>query len=351
MSLAPLAAWVRSIWRHGLKPGSMAAHAFAAACVGAAVMLQALFGFDPDFAVFAPFYTAILAATVVGGWSAGVFATLLGLTALLAFFVPSRFFIHLFSRREADDIVLYLMASATIVAIADHYRRLVRRLREEEHYRGLVVDELQHRLANKAATLCAIVSHELCGDKKTAHRISAQLQAVAATDRIIARSDQQGVAIEEILSAELGPYDVARVSLDGPSARLPSKLAVTLALVFHELATNAAKYGALSVPQGRLAIAWKIHGGAMEIEWAESGGPAVAPPSHDGFGTTLFRRALDPYHGTIERTFAPAGLQCRIALTLPGAQVPPEALAAQAPPAAPAAERAAESAALERTIG
>jgi two-component sensor histidine kinase len=97
---------------------------------------------------------------------------------------------------------------------------------------------------------------------------------------------------------------------------LPQKPAVTLALIFHELATNAAKYGALSVPGGRLAISWQMQGGELTIAWVERGGPPVKPPSRVGFGSKLFRRALDPYHGRVERRFEPTGLTCHLSLML-----------------------------------
>jgi two-component sensor histidine kinase len=307
---------LQALWRHGLKPGSPSALLFAAGCVVVAVILQELFGVDPDFVVFAPYYAAVLVATVVAGWSAGVLATLLGLVSLLWIFVPPRFFFHLFSRREAADVVLYLLASAIIVAIADHYRSLVRRLREEEHYRQLVVDELGHRIANKAAMLHAILGHELRGQPDMWGRIAGRLDAVAETDRLIVKCGGRGAAIADILAAELKPYDVARVTLDGEYFELPQKPAVTLALVVHELATNAAKYGALSVASGRLAISWHIHGDELTIDWVERGGPPVKPPSREGFGSKLFRRALDPYHGRVERTFEPTGLTCRLSLML-----------------------------------
>jgi two-component sensor histidine kinase len=221
--------------------------------------------------VFAPYYAAVLVATVVAGWSAGALASLLGLMALLWIFVPSRFLFHLFSRREAADVILYVLASATIVAIADHYRSLVRRLREEEHYRRLVVDELQHRIANKAATLHAIIGYELREHTEIWEKVAGRLQAIETTDQLIAKSDGRDAAIADIIAAELGPYDTSRVSFDGEAVELPQKPAVTLALVFHELATNAAKYGALSVSTGRLTVAWAIHGDRLMIEWVERG--------------------------------------------------------------------------------
>lgn len=316
MSRGSIVVSFQALWRHGLKPGSPSALLFAVACVAVAVVLQELFGVDPDFAVFAPYYAAVLVATVVAGWSAGALASLLGLMALLWIFVPSRFLFHLFSRREAADVILYVLASATIVAIADHYRSLVRRLREEEHYRRLVVDELQHRIANKAATLHAIIGYELREHTEIWEKVAGRLQAIATTDQLIAKSDGRDAAIADIIAAELGPYDTSRVSFDGEAVELPQKPAVTLALVFHELATNAAKYGALSVSTGRLTVAWAIHGDRLMIEWVERGGPVVAPPSRNGFGSKLFCRALDPYHGRIERTFERAGLTCRISLAL-----------------------------------
>jgi two-component sensor histidine kinase len=318
----------QALWRHGLKPGSPSALLFAVACVAAAVVLQELFGVDPDFAVFAPYYAAVLVATVVAGWSAGALASLLGLVALLWIFVPSRFLFHLFSRREAADVILYLATSGTIVAIADHYRSLVRRLREEEHYRRLVVDELQHRIANKAATLHAIIGYELRDNAEVWEKVAGRLRAIAATDKLIAASDGRGAAIADVLAAELGPYDAARVMLAGEPVELPQKPAVTLALVFHELATNAAKYGALSAPDGQLSIAWATDVDRLTINWVERGGPPVVPPSRNGFGSKLFRRALDPYHGRVERTFDRSGLKCRITLAL---MVEPDAVPVPAP--------------------
>jgi two-component sensor histidine kinase len=91
---------------------------------------------------------------------------------------------------------------------------------------------------------------------------------------------------------------------------------VTLALVLHELATNAAKYGALSVPQGRLVISWQTGGRDLTIDWIESGGPPVRLPSRQGFGGKLFQSALAPYHGRVHCEFEPIGLRCRISLTL-----------------------------------
>jgi two-component sensor histidine kinase len=90
-----------------------------------------------------------------------------------------------------------------------------------------------------------------------------------------------------------------------------------LALVFHELATNAAKYGALSIPTGRVRVSWSRLGATMKIRWVEADGPVVVPPTRRGFGTRLLKQALDPFRGAIETKYISSGLRCDISLDLP----------------------------------
>jgi two-component sensor histidine kinase len=121
----------------------------------------------------------------------------------------------------------------------------------------------------------------------------------------------------DILAAEMSAYGRSRVTYQGESVRLPPKLAAMLALVFHELATNAAKYGALSVSAGRVQITWNVDGSFVKIRWVESDGPKVAPPTRRGFGTRLLSHALDPFHGLIESTYRARGLKCDISFDIP----------------------------------
>jgi two-component sensor histidine kinase len=92
---------------------------------------------------------------------------------------------------------------------------------------------------------------------------------------------------------------------------------MTMALVVHELATNSAKYGALSAPSGKLAIGWAEADGKMTIDWRESDGPAVVPSTHHGFGTRLLCRTLQQFGGAIQSRFEPTGLICEMSLILP----------------------------------
>lgn len=113
----------------------------------------------------------------------------------------------------------------------------------------------------------------------------------------------KGARIGDILSAELRPYSGARTLIEGPQLLLAPKLALTMALLFHELATNAAKYWALSSPEGKISVRWSRSEGELKLEWRESEGPPVEAPNHRGFGTRLFLRALDQFGGNAEAAF------------------------------------------------
>jgi two-component sensor histidine kinase len=303
--------------RWGLRPGSPSAILFAVFCVAAALGVRLLFSFfKPDLVIFATYYPAVLLATLIGGLSAGVTALVLGGLVGWLWFEPSLPFVSQSIAEQVIGLVLYGLSSSFIVWAAEHYRRVIGRLDEEQHYRRLVVDELNHRLRNKLATVHAVVRHELKAHDAIRDRIIGRLRALAAADELLARADGNAVDIGEILRAELEPYDETRIAVSGDRIRVPPKPAAMLALVFHELATNAAKYGALAGSEGRVSISSSQTANMLRIEWSEADGPAVITPVRQGFGTKLFSRALDPFHGTVETEFRPAGLQCTITLAL-----------------------------------
>ncbi len=164
----------------------------------------------------------------------------------------------------------------------EHYRSLVaqqreisRRLIEEEQYRKIVVDELQHRLKNKSSTIHAVLHQALQDRPEVWQRIDHRIRALSATDDLIARVDGYGCDIRDLLRSELGPYGHVRFNLNGEQLFLPAKLAVSLALIFHELATNAGKYGAFSSPRGLLQVSWTVDDGRLNVIWDETEGPVV----------------------------------------------------------------------------
>jgi K+-sensing histidine kinase KdpD len=174
-----IADWVAYYARHGMRPHSPPAFAFAIFCVAAATVARLLVDLVTPTAVpYAPYFPAILAAALIGGRAAGGLTSLLGGLVAWYLFVPPRYTISVGTKDDVVSLVLFLIAAAAIIWIADQYRRLLRRLDEEEHYRQVVVDELGHRVKNKLATILAILRHELREQKQIWESVSGRLGAL-----------------------------------------------------------------------------------------------------------------------------------------------------------------------------
>jgi two-component sensor histidine kinase len=300
-----------------VRSGSVEAFAFATLLVVVATLVRWTLGFlAEDVFVFAAYYPAVLFATYVGGAAVGSFATVLSAAIAWWAFIPPRFAFFPLTAGVTTKLLAFLFASALIVWGADHYRRLRKRLEDEEKFRKLAVEELAHRLKNKLATIQSIISFQLRDIPQTRDTIVSRLVALSATDDLILATQGQGASIRDILSAELGPYDATRVSMAGPDILLPPKLALTLALLTHELSTNAAKHGALSCERGQLSICWSLSDERLSLEWRERDGPTVVTPLHRGFGMLMLSRAMDQFGGTVETTFEPTGLICKLSVPL-----------------------------------
>ena len=307
----------RNVSCRALHPGSLAALAFAAACVAAATIVRFLLGLsDPQIAPFPSYFPAVLFATLVGGLAAGAFATILSGAIVWCVFLTPHVAPTVLTNSQALSLALFACSATVIIWGAEQYRLLVRRLDEEEHYRMVVVDELGHRVKNKLATVYAILRHELRGQGPILESISGRLRALSAADDFLTESTGGGTELHAIVKMELEPYDASRVSLQGEPIEVPSKLAIILALMIHELATNAAKYGALSMSCGRVCVSWSLVGGQVVIEWREVGGPLVGAPTRRGFGRKIIERGLDPFGGEVETKFEPTGVTCRISFPL-----------------------------------
>jgi two-component sensor histidine kinase len=270
-----------------------------------------------DVFVFASYYPAVLFATYVGGAGVGSFAALLSAAIGCWAFVPPYFAYTPLTSGVETKLLAFLFACALIIWGANRYRWLLSRLEAEEELRELAVGELAHRLKNKIATIQSVISAKLRDEPQIRNEILSLLRSLSATDDLIMATQGNGANIRDIFDAEIRPYDISRISMRGPDVLLPPKPAMTMALLVHELATNSAKYGALSAPSGKLAISWSRVYGRMTIDWRESDGPAVVPVTHHGFGTRLLSRALQQFGGTIESRFEPTGLICVMSLVVP----------------------------------
>lgn len=199
----------------------------------------------------------------------------------------------------------------------------ITRRKEEESQRETLIAELSHRVKNTLATVLSIARQSIVREddpRRAYHSFEARIRALAQTHGRLAEAHWSGVSLRTMLDDELAPYrndEVGNVRLDGPNVSLPPKQALALGLAIHELATNAAKYGPFSSDTGRVEAEWELSGDRLHFEWAERGGPRVAPPARAGFGRTLLEKVLaHDLSGNVEISYAPEGVRCSI--TVPG---------------------------------
>jgi two-component sensor histidine kinase len=171
-------------------------------------------------------------------------------------------------------------------------------LRQRGEHQRLLLSELAHRVKNVLSVVQALIMRSLSEERSTAEArevVTKRLQALARAHEFLIRADWRGASLRELVEAELAAFS-SRTQVAGPDLMLDAKMVQTFAIVLHELATNAAKYGSLSTDQGRVAVSWTVTGSATDarfnLRWEEKGGPSVIPPSRKGFGSTLLEGAI-----------------------------------------------------------
>jgi two-component sensor histidine kinase len=307
-------------WQGTALPSPLFSIGFAACCLALATVARwSLSLMRPDV-FFTPYFPAVFFATAFGGYRVGIATAVAG--GVLGATVN-------FSDASADFARLALLAIFLLVcgltiwgiehfrSVAAHQRQISKRLIQEEEYRKLVVDELQHRLKNKSSTIHAVLHQVLYDQPLIWASIDQRIRALSATDDLIARVDGSGCDIKDLLLSELGPYGHVRFTLNGSPLFLPAKLAVSFALMFHELATNAGKYGAFSSPHGLLQVTWSVSDDRLNITWDETEGPPVGAIGRAGFGTKLLKSALVPFDGKTEIAFLKTGIHCTMQCRIP----------------------------------
>ena len=193
------------------------------------------------------------------------------------------------------------------------------RRRTEDQQRVLVA-ELDHRVKNVLATVGAIITQSQDGNSSLAEFVAAldhRIKSFARTHESLSRSHWRGVSLTELAQRELAPFAKGNVEIGGPNVTLRSEAAQAVAMVLHELTTNAAKYGAFSNRSGRVLVQWRWlrngSGSRLVIEWQEVGGPPVLSPSQSGYGTSVIRE-LVPFelNGTVDFAYEGDGVRCRM---------------------------------------
>ncbi|GJD52013.1 hypothetical protein OPKNFCMD_4775 [Methylobacterium crusticola] len=213
-------------------------------------------------------------------------------------------------------------------------RTAVARQRAEER-QSLLNHELSHRLKNTLAVVQAIAAQTLRNApslEAARDSLATRLIALGKAHDILLAAGIRSAGVAALAAGALALHDdrQARIALAGPDLQIGPAAALSLALMLHELATNAVKYGALSVPEGRVSVRWAIEGEAaaarFTLTWREAGGPAVTPPLRRGFGSRLIERGLaGAVSGTVTLAFEPAGVVCTLAAPLADMQGEPGA--------------------------
>ncbi len=196
----------------------------------------------------------------------------------------------------------------------------------------MLVQELNHRVKNTLAMVQSIASQtftEKSDPEAFQEAFQRRMGALSRTHNLLADGDWNGSAIRDILRTETAPYDDGedRVLAAGPDVRLTPSASLALGMAFHELATNAAKYGALSLPAGQVRVDWRIENSGGErrlaLDWQESQGPPVSQPTHRGLGSRLIERGLaHQLDGATELRFEPAGLRFVLQASLTSIEAP-----------------------------
>jgi PAS domain S-box-containing protein len=195
---------------------------------------------------------------------------------------------------------------------------------ESERRQRLLIDELNHRVKNTLATVQSIAV-QTGKDARTVKAFCAsfegRLVALSATHDALTRGGWETANLRELLERELRPFRQDQVALQGQDIEIGPRHALSLGMVFHELATNAVKYGALSDASGKVRVGWRLEpagdGEMLTVEWSEEGGPPAAPPSRTGFGSRLIAMAVEhTLHGAVETAYGATGLSCTLRVPL-----------------------------------
>lgn len=187
----------------------------------------------------------------------------------------------------------------------------------------LMIDELNHRVKNTLATVQSIAiqtARSNTDPASFAETFQSRIMALSHTHNLLTQTHWEGADLRAILEHETEAYGPTRISLNGPPVSLEPAVVLSLGMIFHELATNAAKYGALHTPDGRILIDWGLadqRHRKLKLSWREIGGPTVAVPARKGFGSRLIERNIrHDLAGEIDLVYAPEGLIAELTVPL-----------------------------------
>jgi two-component sensor histidine kinase len=300
--------------------------ALGVAAVGAPTLLR--LAADPLITgtAFVTYYPFVLMAAVLIGWrGAGAVAAISAVLANFLFMEPR----YVLFGKVGDTLgtALFLVSCSMLIGVVDTLRRAVvdvEALRQREASLNAELkhlnSELQHRVKNTLTVVQGLATQTFrgaSGSDETVRTFRGRLQALGAAHSILTSGRWDMCQLPDLAARALAPFNGdGAISTAGPTCAMPEDACVPLVLALHELGTNAVKYGALSTLGGKVEVRWNVRqadaegGHELVLEWIESGGPPVAPPTHQGLGSKLVARQRGIDEAILD--FRPEGLACRI---------------------------------------
>lgn len=226
-------------------------------------------------------------------------------------------------REPSEEETAKLAAIARATATALENVRLIASLEDSLKRRDVLIRELDHRVKNNLAVVRAIAQQTLRSSPSAEafnESFMGRLMTLSSAHDLVAREAGGEARLRDLLQQALAPFAgpaAEQVSISGPDVRLGPEIAVNFQLAFHELASNAVRHGALSAPEGRVSVDWRVEGESLVLTWRERGGPPAQAPDRPGFGLRLIRDGLPrSLGGKAELAFEPEGLRLDVSAPL-----------------------------------
>jgi two-component sensor histidine kinase len=313
--------------------------------IGLATMLQWAARSQYEGTPYLTIYPAIIVAAFIGGRGPGFLAAILAGGSQWALFIKT---LHWFAVASyAFDATICVMLIDYINRTLDLLREHIDREKQAKQHQYILAKELHHRIQNLFTVIQGVIRFSLPGDgmvqaAAVREQLMDRLHSMSAANRAITDSMGDGVHLLDLINGEIRGF-ATQFEIGGNGRLvLGAQLTQDLSLILHELVTNALKYGALSVPQGRVNLRLDWAEGVLTIMWQERGGPPVADPEGSGFGGRILGPFAKSFSRKVEASYAPAGL--RYTLQLESNQIrsaePTPSIVPRRTPVAPAAKAA-----------
>jgi two-component sensor histidine kinase len=280
--------------------------------IGLATLLQWAMRHEYDGAPFLTIYPAIIVAALIGGRGPGFLAAILAGGSQWTLFIPA---LHW------PAVASYALDATICVMLIDYINRTLDLLiahidqeKQAKQHQSILAKELHHRIQNLFTVIQGVIRFSLPGDgiiqaAALRERLTDRLQSMSVANRAITDSMGDGVHLLDLISGEIRGFETQFEIGGNGRLLLSAQLTQDLSLILHELVTNALKYGALSVPQGRVSLRLDWADGVLTFVWQERGGPPVVEREGAGFGSRILLTFARSFSRKVEASYAPAGLR------------------------------------------